>query len=68
VSSSPLLKTEDVAERFQVTRSTVARWVASGDLVAVKTPGGRLRFRPEDVERLFEKGITAPVEPTEAAS
>ena len=70
MSTPALLNTNDVAERFDVSRSTVARWVALGHLTAVRTPGGRRRVRPEDVERLFDQGLSeaTPVEPTEAAS
>lgn len=62
MAPAPLLKTADVASLMNVSRSTVARWVALGHLEAVRTPGGSLRFRPEDVDALTD----AP--PDEAAS
>lgn len=53
-----LLSTLQVAQRFQVTPSTVSRWVKRGQLDAIRTPGGTLRFRLADVEAFL-----APAEP-----
>jgi excisionase family DNA binding protein len=48
--SDTLLSTFEVAQRFKVAPSTVSRWVKRGQLTAIRTPGGTLRFRPADVE------------------
>lgn len=53
MQQAELLTTAQVAERFQVTPSTVARWAKDGKLAVVRTPGGTLRFRPDDVEAFF---------------
>lgn len=44
-----LLTTAEVAAVLRVSPATVGRWVREGKLPAVGTPGGRNRFRPEDV-------------------
>lgn len=44
------LTAAEVAERFQVTVSSVSRWARVGKLRGYRTPGGGLRFRTEDVE------------------
>lgn len=49
-----LLSTADVARRFDVTPSTVSRWVKRGRLAAIKTPGGTLRFRRADIDALLD--------------
>jgi excisionase family DNA binding protein len=49
-SRRPLLRVEDVAEQWQVSRASVYRALKSGRLKAVKIGAGTLRFRPEDVE------------------
>lgn len=59
-SSKPKLTSREVAARFNVARSTVTRWVASGRLRAELEPGwpgstGRWVFDPDEVERLAEK-------------
>ena len=58
-----LLTTSEVADRYRVTTTTVRRWVAAGDLEAIRLPGKRLRFRLADVEAL-----AVPVSDTPAAS
>jgi excisionase family DNA binding protein len=51
------MTTEDVEEFFQVSTSTVYRWVSDGKLPAYKV-GGVRRYKREDVEALAE-----PIEP-----
>ena len=46
---SRLLSTGDVCRIFEVNRVTVADWVNSGRLPAIKTLGGHSRFRREDI-------------------
>lgn len=48
--SQTYLTTAEVADRFQVTVSSVSRWARVGKLRGYRTPGGGLRFRLEDVE------------------
>lgn len=56
-----LLPTKEVAERFAVTVSTVSRWARDGLIPFVRTPGGTLRFRQSDVERLLaDHGAPGP--------
>jgi excisionase family DNA binding protein len=44
--------TGEAAEILGVSRSTIVRYVEAGILPARKLPGGHLRIRREDVERL----------------
>ena len=59
-SLPPLLTTDEVAGECRVHQETVRRWVRSGKLAAIELPGGLLRFRREDVERVLSN--LAPVE------
>ncbi|MDP9167488.1 MAG: helix-turn-helix domain-containing protein [Actinomycetota bacterium] len=45
----PLTQSE-VADLFRVSAVTVGKWADDGLLPHFKTPGGRRRFRREDVE------------------
>lgn len=54
VTEEPVLrKATDVAALFRVTPKTVNRWVQSGRLKAIHTPGGHQRFRQEDIDQLL---------------
>lgn len=44
-----LLRSQEVAEVFDVTERTVINWAAAGKLPSLRTIGGHLRFRREDV-------------------
>jgi len=46
----PMLSARDVAERLAVSTETVLRWTRSGELPAVKLPGGAIRFDPDRLE------------------
>jgi excisionase family DNA binding protein len=48
-----LLRSQEVAEIFDVTERTVINWAAAGKLPCLRTIGGHLRFRREDVMRLL---------------
>jgi excisionase family DNA binding protein len=48
-----LLRSQEVAEIFDVTERTVINWAAAGKLPSLRTIGGHLRFRREDVLRLL---------------
>lgn len=58
-TNGDLLTSADLCRRMSVSRSTVARWVADGLLPVIRTPGGRMRFRPADVEAFID-GQTRP--------
>ena len=49
-----LLRSHEVAALFDVTERTVINWAASGKLACLRTVGGHLRFRSEDVVSLLE--------------
>jgi excisionase family DNA binding protein len=52
-SRHDLLRSQEVAEIFDVTDRTVINWAAAGKLPSLRTIGGHLRFRREDVLRLL---------------
>jgi excisionase family DNA binding protein len=49
-----LLRSQEVAEIFDVTERTVINWAAAGKLPCLRTIGGHLRFRREEVLRLLD--------------
>lgn len=51
-----LLKLDDVARIFQVSKGTIRAWTNSGKLACVRTPGGQRRFRQDDVQRILDGG------------
>ena len=48
-----LLRSHEVATIFDVTERTVINWAAAGKLPSLRTIGGHLRFRRDDVMRLL---------------
>ncbi|HWG74245.1 MAG TPA: helix-turn-helix domain-containing protein [Acidimicrobiales bacterium] len=48
-----LLRSHEVAALFDVTERTVINWAASGKLASLRTMGGHLRFRRDDVVALL---------------
>jgi excisionase family DNA binding protein len=54
-----LLTTGEAAAVLGGTDTTVKRWVRTGMLASVATPGGHRRYRPADVERLNVLRMTA---------
>jgi excisionase family DNA binding protein len=48
-----LLRSHEVASIFDVTERTVINWAAAGKLPSLRTIGGHLRFRREDVMKLL---------------
>jgi MerR family transcriptional regulator, light-induced transcriptional regulator len=50
-----LLRSHEVAVLFDVTERTVINWAASGKLASLRTAGGHLRFRSDDVLALLDK-------------
>jgi len=57
-ATAPLTQSE-VAEMFRVSAVTVGKWADDGLLPHFKTPGGRRRFRREDVESFLKTGSAA---------
>jgi excisionase family DNA binding protein len=55
-----LLTTSEVAEQYRVSTMTVRRWVAAGELEAIRLPGRQLRYRRSAVESLAQ-----PADPTD---
>lgn len=51
-----LMRTAQVAKLLDVDRTTVTRWVRLGLLPAIRLPGGQLRYRRADVEKLLQQG------------
>lgn len=49
-----LMRSHEVAVLFDVTERTVINWAASGKLPSLRTIGGHLRFRREDVASLLD--------------
>lgn len=56
-----LLRPSQVARMLNVNESTIRRWIASGHLIAIKTPGKQHRIDAASVERLMK--LPPPVEP-----
>ncbi|HET9691880.1 MAG TPA: helix-turn-helix domain-containing protein [Acidimicrobiales bacterium] len=48
-----LLRSHEVAQLFDVTERTVINWASAGKLPSLRTMGGHLRFRSEDVHALL---------------
>ena len=48
----PALTPNDVAHRFNVSLATVRRWANDGLVKSFRTPGGKLRFRPSDIDAI----------------
>jgi predicted site-specific integrase-resolvase len=46
----------EVAKRFRVSTDSVTRWGNRGLLTIIWTPGGRRRYREDEVEALLEAG------------
>lgn len=53
--TTPLLRVEEAAERLNVSRWTIYRWIKEGKLQATKIGSGSLRVFAESVERLIER-------------
>ena len=52
----------EVAELFEVAPNTISRWVRTGKLPSVRTPGGRRRYPIEPILRMvrqFREGVDA---------
>jgi len=59
---SGYLTCAEVADALRVSPRTVLRWIATGDLEAVRLPGGRLRISQTAFAAMLAAGSTsAPV-------
>jgi excisionase family DNA binding protein len=59
LTSPSLLTIDEAAARLRSSTQTVRRLVARGDLPVVQlAPGGRLRFRDDDVDAVIERART----------
>jgi excisionase family DNA binding protein len=47
------LSTQQVEERFSVTRQTLIRWVKNGKLSDFRTAGGHRRYSVNELEGIF---------------
>jgi len=58
-----LLTTSEVADLFRVDRSTIRRWVDSGQLEAITLPGDRglKRYRRDDIEAIIRGDVAERV-------
>lgn len=45
----------EVAAVFRVDPKTVTRWAAAGKITAIKTPGGRRRFKEGHVRKFLQE-------------
>jgi excisionase family DNA binding protein len=57
----PLLRVDEVADHFGVSRSAIYLWIDHGKLIAGKY-GGLIRIKKEEVEKFLELGIMKPLE------
>lgn len=48
-----LWRLKDIAESFDVSYSTLWRWAQSGRMQAVKLPGGALRIKDSEIQRIL---------------
>jgi putative resolvase len=55
-----LLTAHQIGERYGLHRNTLYKWETQGLLHPVRTPGGRRRYRREEIERLLSLGLETP--------
>jgi len=55
MADDDLLTSSEVAALFRVAPKTVGRWVSAGVLPAMRTPGGRYRFRVADIRAAMRR-------------
>jgi excisionase family DNA binding protein len=66
--NGPWLTVAQVAYEFGFSPRTVLRWVDSGELPALRTPGGRLRISQSALDSWAATRMTVRTSPTLAAS
>lgn len=58
---SPLLLTaQQIQEIYSLHRNTLYSWEKQAFLHPIRTPGGRRRYRREEIERLLSLGLSVP--------
>jgi len=55
-----LLTAHQIRGRYGLHRNTLYKWEKQGLLHPVRTPGGRRRYRREEIERLLSLGLEVP--------
>lgn len=55
--TGPLMTSGEAAAKLRVSRATLKSWRKRGALKALKTPGGELRYRPEDVRDVLQEVV-----------
>jgi excisionase family DNA binding protein len=55
---SRLLTAREIAEMISVSTETVLRWTRSGELPAIRLPGGAIRFREGDLDGWLDERAT----------
>ncbi len=55
-----LLTAHQIGERYGLHRNTLYKWEKQGLLHPVRTPGGRRRYRREEIEQLLSLGLETP--------
>lgn len=64
MSTLPLSVAEAARRMPYVSQGTLYRWVRSGEVKAERSPGGRMKIRESEVERInsWYEGLTAEPE------
>jgi excisionase family DNA binding protein len=55
VSDGRWLRVATVAEELDVSMRTVLRWIDTGELKAIRLPGGQLRVAQRDLDQVLER-------------
>ena len=63
MTTTEVLTTAEVAERFRVGQRTVYRWIQNGRLDAFQTPGGHWRVKVDSVMELFRSMMREEPQP-----
>ena len=62
-----LLTAPEVGALFRVDSKTVNRWANSGRIPYIRTPGGQLRFREDEIRALLKEDVPRPLRAVDAA-
>ncbi len=54
-----LWRLKDIAEQFDVDYQTLWRWSREGRLQTIKLPGGALRVKDSELERILSERVPA---------
>lgn len=61
LADQPFLSIPEAAAAFDVSESSVRRWVKDGRLKAIRLPSGTRRIRREDVEAILASDTEAGI-------